>query len=162
MRSRSSPKGEPRPSPRYHLAASWTIDGLPRTTPYVHDSVVNFTHNDRRARPSAGGSSYTFASRSDSATSIHNITGSATNRAYAATFNATAPLQLLAAYGLNEGSGATSQDTSGNANTLTLTSTTWTTSGRSSNALSFNGTSFVPAPPAPWRSDPSSRSKRGS
>ena len=52
-----------------------------------------------------------------------------------------APSQLLAAYGFNEGSGTTSQDTSGNANTLTLTSTTWTTSGRSSNGLSFNGTS---------------------
>ena len=118
-----------------------TIDGLPRTTPYVHDSLVNFTHTIAVLDQSVGGSSYTFASWSDSGAETHNITVPATNRAYAATFNASAPSQLLAAYGLNEGSGPTSQDTSGNANTLTLTSTTWTTAGRSSNALSFNGTS---------------------
>ena len=77
-----------------------------------------------------GGTAYTFASWSDGGAQSHNITVPATNRAYAATFNAAAPSQLLAAYGFNEGSGTSSQDASGNANTITLTNTTWTTSGR--------------------------------
>ena len=75
-----------------------TIDGIPRTTPYVHDSLVNFTHTIAAPDQSAGGSSYTFASWSDGGAQSHNITVPATDRAYAATFNAsravTAPRRL--------------------------------------------------------------------
>ncbi len=47
----------------------------------------------------------------------------------------------LAAYAFNEGSGNTSADASGNGgNTGTLAGPSWTTAGRSGNALSFNGT----------------------
>ena len=116
-----------------------TASRTPRRTFTTRSS----TSTTRSSAPdqSAGGASYTFASWSDGGAQSHIITVPATDRAYVATFNAAAPSQLLAAYGLNEGSGTTSQDTSGNANTVTLTSTTWTTSGRSSNGLSFNGTS---------------------
>jgi hypothetical protein len=48
---------------------------------------------------------------------------------------------LVAAYAFNEGSGVTVADASGNNNLGTATSTTWTTSGRFGNALTFNGTS---------------------
>jgi fibronectin type 3 domain-containing protein len=48
---------------------------------------------------------------------------------------------LVAAYSFNEGTGTTVGDLSGNGNTGTLTSTTWTTAGKYGNALSFNGTS---------------------
>ena len=47
----------------------------------------------------------------------------------------------VAAYGFDEGSGTTTADSSGNANTGTLSGATWTTSGEYGNALSFNGTS---------------------
>jgi hypothetical protein len=53
----------------------------------------------------------------------------------------TASNGLVAAYAFNEGTGTTTTDTSGNTNTGSLTSTTWTTSGKFGNALTFNGTS---------------------
>ena len=45
----------------------------------------------------------------------------------------------IVAYGMNEGSGTTTADSSGNANTGTLTSTAWTASGRYGAALVFDG-----------------------
>src|SRR5467141_1731803 len=45
-----------------------------------------------------------------------------------------------ATYGLNEGSGNTTADDSGNANMGTLSGPSWTTAGRYGYALSFNGT----------------------
>jgi chitodextrinase len=47
---------------------------------------------------------------------------------------------LVAAYSLNEGSGTTVGDSSGNSNTGTITGATWTTAGKYGSALSFNGT----------------------
>lgn len=46
---------------------------------------------------------------------------------------------LVAAYSFSEGSGTSVVDKSGNKNTLTLTSVTWTTSGKNGNAAVFNG-----------------------
>ncbi|HZF18150.1 MAG TPA: LamG-like jellyroll fold domain-containing protein [Burkholderiales bacterium] len=48
---------------------------------------------------------------------------------------------LVAAYALNEGSGTTVADSSGNNNNGTLSAATWTTAGKFGNALTFNGTS---------------------
>jgi fibronectin type 3 domain-containing protein len=53
----------------------------------------------------------------------------------------TLPAGLVAAYGFNEGSGSTTADSSGNANTGTISGATWTPSGRYGQALSFNGAS---------------------
>ena len=50
------------------------------------------------------------------------------------------PTGLVAAYNFDAGSGTTVSDRSGNANTGTIANATWTTSGHTSNALSFNGT----------------------
>jgi chitodextrinase len=47
---------------------------------------------------------------------------------------------LVAAYGLNEGSGTTIGDSSGNGISGALQSATWTAGGKYGNALSFNGT----------------------
>ncbi len=53
-----------------------------------------------------------------------------------------APAGLVAAYAFEEGSGTTATDTSGQSNTGTLNSgVTWSTAGKSGNAVSFNGTS---------------------
>ena len=53
-----------------------------------------------------------------------------------------APSGLVAAYGFDEGSGTSTADRSGNANTGTVSNTTWAgaTAGKFGNALSFNGT----------------------
>src|SRR3989442_7811946 len=50
---------------------------------------------------------------------------------------------LVAAYSFNEGTGTTVADSSGNGNTGTITSGTWTAAGKYSNALVFNGTSSM-------------------
>ena len=46
---------------------------------------------------------------------------------------------LVAAYGFNEGTGTTTADSSGNANTGTLTNATWSATGKFGKAVSFNG-----------------------
>ena len=46
---------------------------------------------------------------------------------------------LVAAYAFDEGSGTTVGDASGNGNTGTTGTATWTTSGKYGNALIFNG-----------------------
>src|SRR4051812_45350060 len=48
---------------------------------------------------------------------------------------------LVAAYAFDEGSGATTADASGNGNTGTISAATWSTAGKFSNALKFNGSS---------------------
>jgi fibronectin type 3 domain-containing protein len=50
---------------------------------------------------------------------------------------------LVAAYSFNEGTGTTVADSSGNANTGTLSNATWTTAGKYGKALVFNGSSSV-------------------
>jgi hypothetical protein len=57
---------------------------------------------------------------------------------------------LRAAFALDEGSGATAADTSGNSNTLTLNGATWNATGKYGKALSFNGTSgYASTPDSP-------------
>ena len=56
---------------------------------------------------------------------------------------------LVAAYGFNEGTGATSSDASGNNNTATLNTALWTTQGKYGRGLSFNGAALVSVPDAP-------------
>jgi hypothetical protein len=51
------------------------------------------------------------------------------------------PPGLVAAYGFNEGSGTTTADASGNANTATIAGAAWNVSGRFGRALSFDGVS---------------------
>ena len=51
------------------------------------------------------------------------------------------PPGLVAAYGINEGSGTALSDLSGNGNTGAITGATWTTTGKFGSALVFNGTS---------------------
>ena len=50
---------------------------------------------------------------------------------------------LVAAYSFNEGTGTTVADSSGNNNTGTITSATWTAAGKYGNALVFNGSSAL-------------------
>ncbi|MBO0884417.1 MAG: LamG domain-containing protein, partial [Mycobacterium sp.] len=62
---------------------------------------------------------------------------------YSSTSTATAgsgPSTWIAGYPFDEGTGSTTADVSGNNLTGTLQNTTWTTNGKFSNALGFNGT----------------------
>ncbi|MEU8390687.1 LamG-like jellyroll fold domain-containing protein [Micromonospora sp. NPDC048843] len=53
------------------------------------------------------------------------------------------PTGLVASYGMNEGTGTSVGDSSGQSNAGTATNTTWSTNGRYGKALSFNGTSSL-------------------
>jgi hypothetical protein len=62
--------------------------------------------------------------------------------AYSNAASVTTTSWLVAAYGFNEGTGATVTDASGNGNTGTITNATWTT-GKYGSALAFNGTNAL-------------------
>jgi len=66
-------------------------------------------------------------------------TGPASNEA-TGTVSGGPPPGLVAAWGFDEGSGTTTADQAGNGNNGTLSSATWSTTGKFGNALSFNGT----------------------
>jgi fibronectin type 3 domain-containing protein len=66
-----------------------------------------------------------------------------TSAAVTVTVSNTGPAGLVAAYSFDAGSGTTVADVSGNANTGTLSNATWTTTGHTGGAMSFNGTNAL-------------------
>ncbi len=86
----------------------------------------------------SAGTVYNYRVRAtDAAGNVSGYSGVAS----ATTSNTPPATGLAAAYGMNEGSGTTVTDASGNGDTGTLNGATWTTSGKYGKALSFNGTS---------------------
>ncbi len=69
--------------------------------------------------------------------------GNTTTVSVTVTVNNTGPAGLVAAYGFNAGTGTTVGDSSGNNNNGTTANTTWSTTGKVGNALSFNGTNAL-------------------
>ena len=65
------------------------LDGIAKTTPFVHDTLVGFHHTIQARTRSAGGKTYTFASWSDGGAQQHEIVVPATARTFTATFTAT-------------------------------------------------------------------------
>jgi hypothetical protein len=86
-------------------------------------------------------STATNGSHTLSARARDAVGNQATSSAVPVTVTGGTSAGLVAAYGFNEGSGLTVNDTSGNANTGAITGATWSTGGRFGGALSFNGTS---------------------
>ena len=122
------------------------IDGLPHTTPFVHDTLINFNHTIAAPNQTVSGAVNTFASWSDGGDQQHTIVVPAVDRSYTATYTVTTPQfppGLVAGYRLDEGAGAVTADISGNNATGTLVNAaTWTT-GRYGGAVSFDGTNYV-------------------
>ena len=117
------------------------LDGIAKTTPFVHDTLVGFNHTIEARDQAAGNTAYTFASWSDGGARQHTITVPASPATYTASFNST-PLAsgLVGAWSFNEGSGATARDSSANANHGTLVGpATWDPAGKYGAALSFSG-----------------------
>ena len=114
------------------------INGISRLTPFVLDDAVNFQDTINAPNQTSGGTFYAFASWSDGGAQSHGIVVPSVGQSYVATFQSAGMPGLVAAYGFNEGAGATVADASGNGNTGVVTGATWTT-GRFGSALSFNG-----------------------
>jgi hypothetical protein len=115
------------------------VDGVARTTPFVLDTLVGFSHTIEGRDQTAGGTSYTFSSWSDGGAQSHTLTVPATAQSYTANFTAaSAPSGLAAAWGFNEASGTIAADASGNNNTATLVGGPARVAGKYGNAVSFD------------------------
>lgn len=120
------------------------FDGIAKTTPFVADTLVGFSHTVEARNQTAGNTSYIFASWSDGGGQQHTITAPPTPQSYTATFTATqVPTGLVGAWGFNEGAGTSVGDSSGSGNNGTLAGAgaTWNAAGKYGAALSFNGSS---------------------
>ncbi len=122
------------------------LDGLPRVTPFTHDTLINFGHTIEAPNQSLGQTSHTFAAWSDGGAQQHVITVPSASQSYTANYTVGTvlfPAGLVAGYRLNEVAGTTAADISGNNTNGTLVnSPTWTT-GAYGNALSFGGANYV-------------------
>ena len=122
------------------------VDGLPRTTPFVHDTLIGFSHTVEAPNQVVGGTAYSFDFWFDGGTQQHTIVVPAVSQSYTASYSVASPpfpSGLVAGYRLDEGAGQTIADISGNNTTGTLVSAPAWTTGRYGGALSFNGTSYV-------------------
>nr|BFE85554.1 hypothetical protein GCM10020093_081550 [Planobispora longispora] len=113
------------------------------TTPFTRTVIVGSANSVSAPSPQTrNGTAYGFASWSDGGTAGHNIIAPANATAYTATYTpTTTDSGLVAAYGMNEGTGSAVADSSGRGNNGTATDTTWSTSGKYGKALTFNGNS---------------------
>lgn len=119
------------------------LDGIARTTPFVADTLIGYNHVVEARNQVAGNTSYSFASWSDGGAQQHTITVPDTGGSYAATYAVTQlPTGLVGAWGFNEASGTTVNDSSGSGNNATMSGAgaTRTTAGKNGGAISFNGT----------------------
>jgi glucose/arabinose dehydrogenase/chitodextrinase len=67
------------------------LDGIARTTPFVHDSLVGFSHDIDARNQSAGTTTYTFASWSDGGAQQHTVVVPSTAPSYTATYDVSSP-----------------------------------------------------------------------
>jgi PKD repeat protein len=110
-------------------------------TPFTRTVIVGSGNSVSAPSPqAAGGQSYAFASWSDGGAATHQVVAPAAASTYTAAYTLVPPAGgLVAAYGMNEASGSSVVDSSGNGNTGTASGTSRTSSGRYGRALSFNG-----------------------
>jgi glucose/arabinose dehydrogenase/PKD repeat protein len=119
------------------------VDSLPHTTPYVHDTLIGFTHTIKAPDQSQGSTNYTFSLWSDGGAQEHSITVPTSAQSLQATYAVAQnpiPQGLVAGYKMNESTGLTLNDASGNGMHGTLINgPAWTTSGKFSGGLNFDG-----------------------
>ena len=118
-----------------------SVDGIPRTTPFTQSALVSFAHTVDAPNQTQGSSSYTFASWSDGGAQQHTLVVPGAAQSYVATYSVTSnplPPGLVAAYGMNEGSGTVLRDMTG-VNDGAVSGLSWT-QGKYGTGLSFSGT----------------------
>ena len=120
------------------------LDGIAKTTPFVHDTLIGFHHTIEARNQTADGTIYKFNSWSDGGGQAHTITVPSTAHSYSATFNSSpVPPGLVGAWGFDEGDGTTVGDSSGRGHdgTLSGAGVDWDPAGKNGSALSFDGNS---------------------
>jgi glucose/arabinose dehydrogenase len=117
------------------------VNGASAATPFTRTVIVGSANSVSAPSPTTlGALSYQFSSWSDGGAATHTITAPAAPATYTATYAPlAAPPGLVAAYAMDEASGATILDWSGSNLTGTITGATRITQGRFGGALSFDG-----------------------
>ncbi len=118
------------------------LDGIARLVPSIYDTLVGFNHTIEARNQSVGTTTYTFTSWSDGGAQQHVIVVPTANQSYVASYTAIQnllPLGLVAGWSLNEGTGISAGDASGNVNTLTLANGATWANGKYNGGLSLNG-----------------------
>ena len=122
-----------------------TLDGISRTTPFAHDTLIGFQHVIGAPNQTTPTSTYTFSSWSDAGAQTHTITVPSAASSYTAVYTASAPppaVSLFAAWAFDEGAGTTLGDHSGNGRNGTIGGATWVP-GKYGQALAFDGNDLV-------------------
>jgi glucose/arabinose dehydrogenase len=65
------------------------LDGIAKTTPFVHDTLVGFNHSIEARNQTSGANTYTFQSWSDGGAQTHTIVVPSTAQSYTATYSVT-------------------------------------------------------------------------
>ena len=117
------------------------VAGTTYTAPVTLTSWEGHTIGiDAPAQTDGSGASWVFQSWSDGGAAAHSFATPASATTYTATFaQSAAPVGLVAAYGLNAGSGSSVVDASGRGNAGVVSGAVWSASGRFGSALSFDG-----------------------
>jgi YD repeat-containing protein len=119
-----------------------TLSGKSGPTPFTTQAIVGSRLTLSSAQTqSAGPNIYEFQNWSDSGTRVHDIFVGTTDQTYRANFARVSggDPSLVAAYSFDDGAGSTLIDRTGRGHTGTLSGATWTPSGHTAGALSFNG-----------------------
>lgn len=124
-----------------------SLDGIPNTTPFAHDTLIGFNHTIDAPNQIQGQSSYTFSGWSDSGAQQHVFVVPSAFTSLVASFTASQnplPPGLVAGYRFSEGTGTVTADISGNSTTGTLVGNpAWTPAGKYGNGLNFSATSYA-------------------
>ncbi len=121
-----------------------------RAAPFSRTVIVGSQNTLAAPSPQLlGGKTYQFTGWSDGGAASHTVSAPATATTYTATFVEIANPGLVASYGFEAGSGTAIADSSLFGNNGTASDTTWNTTGRFGNSLTYNGTSsWVTVPDA--------------
>ena len=125
------------------------VDGIARTTPFVLDTLIGFSHTIEARNQTSGGNNYTFNSWSDGGAQTHTVTAPSASQSYTATYAVTQPPSggPVGAWGFNEGSGTAAADASGNGNTATLSNGASWVAGKHGTAVGLDGVNdYLPVP----------------
>jgi hypothetical protein len=111
-----------------------------QATPFGRTVIVGSTNSIGAPSPQAlGTQTWGFVSWSDGGAANHNVIAPAAGATYHALFEAVAAPSLVAAYGFNETSGSSVNDTSTYGNQGTISGATRISGGRFGRGLSFDG-----------------------
>lgn len=127
------------------------LDGIARSTPFVHDSLVGFEHSVEARDQSRTGTSYSFSSWSNGGARSQSVTVPSAGLSLTASYIGTSMERgPVGAWSFDDGTGTSAQDSSGNGNTLTLRNGAGWITGHDGGALHLDGTDdFATAPDSP-------------